>query len=117
MILLFAVGGAPNALFPLFIFLGVLAGIKMAVDLWIRDKKREQRKKYYREDYLTSDNWKRKRALVLKRDRYRCVFCGSRATQVHHKKYAPKNIGKEPIEWLVAVCEACHEKQHPKKGL
>jgi hypothetical protein len=31
---------------------GVLAGIKMAVDLWIRDKRREQRRKYYREDYL-----------------------------------------------------------------
>ena len=74
--------------------------------------KRKQRRDYYRNDYLKSEAWKRKRYVVLKRDNWRCVYCGGRATQVHHKKYAKYNIGKEPIEWLVSVCKSCHDKQH-----
>jgi 5-methylcytosine-specific restriction endonuclease McrA len=97
---------------PLFIVLGILAGIKIVLDQWVFDKKRERRRNFYRDIYLASDDWKRKRALVLKRDSYRCVFCGGHATQVHHKKYARRNIGREPIEWLVSVCKACHDKQH-----
>lgn len=76
------------------------------------EHKRKQRSDYYRNDYLNSDAWKRKRYVVLKRDNWRCVFCGGRATQVHHKRYAKCNIGKEPIEWLVSVCKSCHDKQH-----
>jgi uncharacterized membrane protein len=76
------------------------------------EHKRKQRRDYYRNDYLKSDAWKRKRYVVLKRDNWRCVFCGSRATQVHHKRYAKYNIGKEPIEWLVSVCKSCHDKEH-----
>jgi len=67
---------------------------------------------YYREVYLKSNEWKRKRFVVLRRDNWRCVHCGARATQVHHKKYAPKNIGKEPIEWLESVCKSCHDSLH-----
>jgi hypothetical protein len=74
--------------------------------------KRKLRRNYYRNKYLKSDEWKRKRYVVLKRDNWRCVYCGARATQVHHKKYARKNIGKEPIEWLVSVCNSCHESRH-----
>ena len=76
------------------------------------EHKRKQRRDYYRNDYLKSDAWKRKRYVVLKRDNWRCVFCGSRATQVHHKRYAKYIIGKEPIEWLVSVCKSCHDKEH-----
>ncbi len=76
------------------------------------EHKHKQRRDYYRNDYLKSDAWKKKRYVVLKRDNWRCVFCGGRATQVHHKKYAKYNIGKEPIEWLVSVCKSCHDKQH-----
>src|SRR5215467_754795 len=89
----------------LFILIGILAGLKIVVEQWGLDKKREKRRTYYRVTYLKSDDWKRKRALVLKRDSYRCVCCGRRATQVHHKKYARRNIGREPIEWLVSVCK------------
>src|SRR6516164_7851957 len=59
-----------HSLLPFAILAGILAGIRMVVDQWKRDKRRENRRTYYREDYLKSDNWKRKRALVLKRDRY-----------------------------------------------
>ncbi len=60
------------------------------------------RQDYYREVYLKSDAWKRKRYVVFKRDNWRCVYCGKNATQVHHKKYAKINIGKEPIEWRIS---------------
>ncbi|MDR0468310.1 MAG: HNH endonuclease [Campylobacteraceae bacterium] len=49
--------------------------------------------------------------MVFKRDNWRCVYCGVRATQVHHLKYA-RNIGREPIEWLVSVCNECHNSKH-----
>ena len=96
----------------IFIFIGIIAGLKIVVDKWASDKRREKRRTYYRNTYLSSDDWKRKRAFVLKRDSYRCVYCGAQATQVHHKQYARRNIGKEPLEWLVSVCKPCHERRH-----
>jgi hypothetical protein len=72
----------------------------------------KSRRSYYRDVYLKSKAWQRKRYVVLRRDNWRCVYCGQRATEVHHKKYAPKNIGKEPIEWLVSVCRSCHDSLH-----
>jgi 5-methylcytosine-specific restriction endonuclease McrA len=74
--------------------------------------KRKRRRNYYRNEYLKSEEWSRKRYVVFKRDNGRCVYCGAPATQVHHKKYAKKKIGKEPIEWLESVCNACHESLH-----
>jgi 5-methylcytosine-specific restriction endonuclease McrA len=74
--------------------------------------KRKERCDYYRNEYLKSDAWQRKRYVVLKRDNWRCVYCGERATQVHHKRYAKRNIGKEPIDWLVSVCDNCHNSIH-----
>jgi 5-methylcytosine-specific restriction endonuclease McrA len=65
----------------------------------------------YRE-YLKSDAWQRKRYVVLKRDNWTCQYCGAKATQVHHKRYAKYQIGKEPIKWLVSLCRTCHQKQH-----
>jgi hypothetical protein len=70
------------------------------------------RRDYYRNVYLKSEAWKRKRYVVLKRDNWRCVYCGGKATEVHHTRYARKNIGKEPIEWLVSICRACHHSKH-----
>ena len=91
----------------------ILAVIAIAIfSRWRFDIQRKQRRDYYRNDYLKSEAWQRKRYVVLKRDNWRCVFCGGKATQVHHKRYAKYNIGKEPIEWLVSVCKSCHDKQH-----
>lgn len=77
--------------------------------------KRARRQDYYRNVYLQSDEWNRKRHLVLKRDNWRCFYCGERATQVHHTRYARRRIGKEPIKWLVSVCKPCHDKIHGVK--
>ena len=90
----------------------IIAVVVLAYKRWEFETKRKRRRDYYRNEYLKSDEWKRKRYVVLKRDNWRCVYCGARATQVHHKRYARKNIGKEPIEWLVSVCKSCHDSQH-----
>ncbi len=96
---------------------GIILLIIVAIVAWfikrsIFDWKRRRRRDYYRNVYLKSDDWKRKRYVVLKRDHWKCVYCGQRATQVHHKRYAKRSIGKEPIKWLVAVCKTCHDKRH-----
>jgi hypothetical protein len=70
------------------------------------------RRGYYNDIYLKSKAWQRKRYVVLRRDNWICVYCGAPATQVHHKQYAKKKIGREPIHWLVSVCAPCHEAQH-----
>lgn len=90
----------------------ILPVVVLAFSRWEAEVKRICRRDYYRDGYLKSDEWKRKRYVVLKRDNWRCVYCGARATQVHHKKYAKKNIGKEPIKWLVSVCKDCHDSLH-----
>ena len=94
-------------LISLFISLGIYAFKR-----WIFDIRRKKRRNYYRNEYLKSDAWKRKRFVVLKRDNWQCVYCGAPAKQVHHKRYARKNIGNEPIEWLVSVCNNCHNTLH-----
>jgi 5-methylcytosine-specific restriction endonuclease McrA len=90
----------------------ILLFVSLVIPRLIFNIKRERRRNYYLNEYLKSDEWKRKRYVVLKRDNWRCVYCGARATQVHHKKYARKNIGREPIEWLESICNSCHESQH-----
>ena len=93
----------------LILIVGIVAWfIKRSIFNW----KRIRRRNYYRNVYLKSDAWKRKRYVVLKRDNWKCVYCGKRATQVHHKRYAKRNIGKEPIKWLVSGCKTCHDKRH-----
>lgn len=92
----------------------LLAAITLGwlIERWIFNLRRKRRRDYYRNVYLKSDAWQRKRFVVMKRDNWECVYCGDRAVQVHHLKYARKNIGKEPIEWLVSVCKSCHDEQH-----
>ncbi len=94
------------------IFLLIFALFAWLVNRLVFNLKRKRRRSYYRNTYLKSDAWKRKRYVVLKRDNWKCVKCGKRATQVHHMRYAKKNIGKEPIKWLVSVCKQCHDKLH-----
>ena len=99
-------------LLPFLIIALVILVFNLVFDRWVFEMRRKRRRDYYRDEYLKSDVWKRKRYVVLKRDNWRCVYCGAPATQVHHKKYARKNIGKEPIKWLVSICKPCHDIQH-----
>jgi len=92
----------------------IILFLPVIIALWLRrlnfQSKRRHRKEYYAE-YLKSDAWQRKRFVVLRRDNWTCQYCGVKATEVHHKRYA-KNIGREPIKWLVSLCRECHRKQH-----
>ena len=97
-------------IFILFIWILIIIGLVL-LKRWSFNIRRKRRKEYYRQ-YLKTDAWKRKRYVVLKRDNWTCQYCGGKATEVHHKKYARRNIGKEPIKWLVSICRNCHQELH-----
>lgn len=65
--------------------------------------------------YLKSHKWKLKRQLILTRDNYQCVSCGS-TTQLecHHLDYS--SLTNEPLEHLVTLCRTCHQRQHNHYG-
>ena len=94
---------------PMFVYVALSLFVIMTIYWKIVQK--EKRKLQYKK-YLKSDDWKRKRYVVLKRDNHTCLMCGDKATQVHHLKYAKYQIGKEPIDWMISICKPCHEKQH-----
>ena len=63
-------------------------------------------------EYLQSDEWWRRRRLVINRAKGYCEGCGTaRCTQVHHLTY--ERAGNEMLFDLVAVCDECHEQLHP----
>lgn len=88
------------------LFTQAIFGKYVGGHIWSADRTRKYR------EYLKSDAWKRKRYVVLRRDNWTCQYCGNKATQVHHLKYAKYKIGKEPIKWLISLCASCHKKQH-----
>lgn len=61
--------------------------------------------------YLSSPAWRRRRKLVLERDRFTCQArldgCGEMASQVHHLTY--DHWQNEPLFDLISVCTECHE--------
>lgn len=63
-------------------------------------------------DYLQSDMWRARAAVVMKRDGYKCQRCGAPATEVHHKTYA--RIFEERWSDLVSLCSGCHQLHHGK---
>jgi hypothetical protein len=61
------------------------------------------------EEYLTSDAWKAKRVLVLKRCGGLCEGCGvARATEVHHTTY--EHLYNEFLFELLGLCHSCHDR-------
>jgi 5-methylcytosine-specific restriction endonuclease McrA len=51
------------------------------------------------------------RALVLERDRGRCLLCRKAATDTHHILY--RSQGGPDEAWnLISLCRTCHEKVH-----
>ncbi len=103
---------AKNSL-PIALLVGFALLSTIAAGKWAKSRKRKQPLDSGRDPYRKSDEWQRKRALVLKRDKYHCVYCGARASRIHQKHYARRNIGSEPMEWLVSVCKRCHHRLDP----
>lgn len=74
----------------------------------------------YRED-LNDERWKRKREKILKRDGYKCRWCGCiDKLDVHHKYYNKYPDGSRVRAWdypddaLMVLCDDCHKKYHSK---
>lgn len=62
-------------------------------------------------EYLASEVWASKRALVLKRAKGTCEGCGEKPpTEVHHLSY--KHVCNEFLFELVALCSGCHRRIH-----
>ena len=65
--------------------------------------------------FYNSMAWQQVRREVLRRDRYTCCRCASRAEEVHHIiELTPSNIDDNSISLnpdnLVALCHSCHDK-------
>lgn len=63
-------------------------------------------------DHLSSQAWADLRKMVFGRSRGVCEVCEkATATQVHHVRY-PKVFSDDHPDNLLALCDACHKKQH-----
>ena len=100
----------------------------IALDVWIRQLIRED--KIYL--FYKSDDWLELRDDVMKDAHYECQYClkngiYKRAEMVHHINEVRKRpdlaltrdfidpITHEKIINLVALCNSCHEKEHPDR--
>ena len=69
---------------------------------------------------LFDPRWRTKRSIILDRDGYKCIICGSSfGLQVHHRQYhflANLKQFKPPWDYedhlLISLCEICHKKGH-----
>lgn len=74
----------------------------------------------YRE-YMASPEWARRRAVEYGKAKSKCLACGNRAENIHHRTYA--RLGHEAQGDLVALCGNCHllahlnHTEHPSWGL
>lgn len=65
--------------------------------------------------YMLSNDWKKLKEQVHKRDSYQCVTCGSKQNlNCHHIHY--RHLGEEDLEDLTTLCNSCHSKLHKKLG-
>jgi hypothetical protein len=61
--------------------------------------------------YLKSEHWKILRENVLESNNFQCVFCKSKATQVHHLSYVNLYEVNE-IDDVIPICSECHKGIH-----
>lgn len=106
----------------------IIFGILFIILLWFRFKNKRQSQTYEKrqpqtyKDLLLTPEWKSKRGYILKRDNYKCQWCGKQEQlQVHHKYYSkyPNNVKVQPWNYpnnaLITLCDECHQKAHKKK--
>lgn len=71
-------------------------------------------------NFYKTDKWKKKRAAVLRRDKYQCRECVrygkvTAAKVVHHTfplEFYPEH--KLNSDTLISLCGSCHERMHIK---
>ena len=59
--------------------------------------------------YLRSPLWKAIRRLVYVHKGRKCVLCGQRAQQIHHRRYDRQTMSGAVLTWLEPLCRKCHE--------
>lgn len=71
------------------------------------------KREYYRKEYLKSEHWKNLRLAKLKETPY-CEKCNKRHyLDVHHLDY--KNLYDVLLSDLQVLCRKCHKKEHPQE--
>ena len=60
------------------------------------------------DEYMGSEQWRKKASKRMEMDGHRCQVCGEKATEVHHLTY--DSFRREKMEDLVSLCHRCHEK-------
>lgn len=64
-------------------------------------------------DFLKSDYWKAIRGMVLKRDKNKCVVCGTEKNlQVHHSTYKNHFNEHRNLRELHTLCDTHHHEAH-----
>jgi 5-methylcytosine-specific restriction endonuclease McrA len=58
--------------------------------------------------YLRSPLWRGIRILVFRTKGRRCCLCGSRAQQIHHRRYDRSTLLGAVLTWLEPICVKCH---------
>jgi hypothetical protein len=67
------------------------------------------------DEYLLTEEWRKKRQLVLNRCKNMCEGCGiNQADAVHHLTY--EHIYDEFLFELIGICNKCHDKIHDKSA-
>jgi len=65
---------------------------------------------------LAPSEYKELRRRVLRRDGWRCQFCGCRQNlEVHHRQYR-SHSGEDTEANLITLCEKCHSLAHGIAG-
>lgn len=63
--------------------------------------------------FLASKYWCVVRAMVLKRDDYKCVICKSKdRLEVHHDTYKNHFNEHRNLKDLMTLCRLCHKEHH-----
>ncbi|KKM68968.1 hypothetical protein LCGC14_1455560 [marine sediment metagenome] len=89
------------------------------LECFIQHLKNMNKKKGYKKlpkKFYNSFDWANVRILILNRDKFKCIHCGSLANHVDHinsAKYFPE-MSLDPTN-LISSCEDCHRKRH-KRG-
>jgi 5-methylcytosine-specific restriction endonuclease McrA len=61
---------------------------------------------------LATRDYEELRERVLRRDGWRCQFCGSRTNlEVHHQEFR-SHSGEDSIDNLITLCSGCHSSLH-----
>lgn len=63
--------------------------------------------------YLQTSHWRKSRSRTLRLDGWKCVKCGQKGDQVHHRTY--ERLGREHQDDIVTLCTECHLAIHEGK--